>query len=208
MTKETEKPLDDLRAAGAVSATERTDPATSGPSSSGLSRRMFLASAAATAGVVSWSNLTIINKAKAAGGLRILAWPGYDEKPVVGEFEETNKVKVEFKNYIGGEQMLQYYRAGAERHLRRHHQRRRIHPEVRRPERPRATESGKLPESRPVPPEVPRLPAAAGAATARPGASPRASASTASPTTRSIVSEEEVDSWSNRSLPRSSRARW
>ena len=28
---------------------------------------------------------------------------------MVGEFEETNKVKVEFKNYIGGEQMLQFY---------------------------------------------------------------------------------------------------
>ncbi len=40
---------------------------------------------------------------------RVLAWPGYDEKPVVGEFEEANKVKVEFKNYIGGEQMLQYF---------------------------------------------------------------------------------------------------
>jgi spermidine/putrescine transport system substrate-binding protein len=35
---------------------------------------------------------------------------GYDEKPVVGEFEEADKIKVEFKNYIGGEQMLQYSR--------------------------------------------------------------------------------------------------
>jgi spermidine/putrescine transport system substrate-binding protein len=41
--------------------------------------------------------------------LKVLAWPGYDEKPVVGEFEEANKIKVEFKNYIGGEQMLQYF---------------------------------------------------------------------------------------------------
>jgi spermidine/putrescine transport system substrate-binding protein len=80
------------------------------PNRSGLSRRTFLASSvAAAAGVVSWTNLTIVSKAKAADTLRVLAWPGYDEKPVVGEFEETNGVKVEFKNYIGGEQMLQYY---------------------------------------------------------------------------------------------------
>ena len=61
------------------------------------------------AGAVAWTNLTIINRAHAAPTLRVLAWPGYDEKPVVGEFEEANKVKVEFKNYIGGEQMLQYF---------------------------------------------------------------------------------------------------
>jgi len=76
---------------------------------SGLSRRKFLATTAAAAAAVSWSNLTIINKAKAASTLRVLAWPGYDEKPVVGQFEEENGVKVEFKNYIGGEQMMQFY---------------------------------------------------------------------------------------------------
>ncbi|RWC50522.1 MAG: extracellular solute-binding protein [Mesorhizobium sp.] len=76
---------------------------------SGLSRRKFLATTAAAAAAVSWSNLTIVNKAKAAGTLRVLAWPGYDEKPVVGQFEEENGVKVEFKNYIGGEQMMQFY---------------------------------------------------------------------------------------------------
>jgi spermidine/putrescine transport system substrate-binding protein len=72
----------------------------------GVSRRSLLAAAA---GAVAWSNLTIINKARAATTLKVLSWPGYDEKPVVGEFEEANKVKVEFKNYIGGEQMLQYF---------------------------------------------------------------------------------------------------
>lgn len=72
----------------------------------GLTRREALAAGA----VVTWSALTIGHRsARAAGPLRILAWPGYDEKPVVGEFEEANKVKVEFKNYIGGEQMLQYF---------------------------------------------------------------------------------------------------
>jgi len=72
-----------------------------------ISRRAFVAAATA-AGAVSWTNLTIF-QASAQAPLRVLAWPGYDEKPVVGEFEEANKVKVEFKNYIGGEQMLQFY---------------------------------------------------------------------------------------------------
>ena len=72
---------------------------------SGVTRRGILFGA----GAVAWTNLTIINKASAATALRVLSWPGYDEKPVVGEFEEANKVKVEFKNYIGGEQMLQYF---------------------------------------------------------------------------------------------------
>ena len=89
--------------------TERKKPGASVAAAShqaaGLSRREALVGSAA----VAWASLTIIDKAKAAAPLRILAWPGYDEKPVVGEFEEANKVKVEFKNYIGGEQMLQYF---------------------------------------------------------------------------------------------------
>lgn len=80
-----------------------------GGASTPLTRRKFIIRTAVAAGAVSWSNLTLINRARAADTLRVLAWPGYDEKPVVGEFEETNKVKVEFKNYIGGEQMLQFY---------------------------------------------------------------------------------------------------
>ena len=105
MAKHPDKPADPTPA---MKPAEGTAPRP--PAGSGLSRRSFLASAAATAGVVSWSNLTIINKARAASKtLRILAWPGYDEKPVVGAFEEANGVKVEFKNYIGGEQMMQFY---------------------------------------------------------------------------------------------------
>jgi spermidine/putrescine transport system substrate-binding protein len=77
----------------------------SAAAAAGLTRRQTLIGAAA----VGWANLTIINKARAATALRVLAWPGYDEKPVVGEFEEANQLKVEFKNYIGGEQMLQYF---------------------------------------------------------------------------------------------------
>lgn len=78
-------------------------------SAASMSRRALLKTAAATAAVVPWTNLTLINKSKAAQTLRVLAWPGYDEKPVVGEFEDLHKIKVEFKNYIGGEQMLQFY---------------------------------------------------------------------------------------------------
>jgi spermidine/putrescine transport system substrate-binding protein len=111
VAKKPEKPFDHAAPARAVPAAEKraaTAPAKS--SRNGLSRRTFLASAAAAAGAVSWSNLTIISKARAASKtLRILSWPGYDEKPVVGPFEEKYGVKVEFKNYIGGEQMMQFY---------------------------------------------------------------------------------------------------
>jgi len=41
--------------------------------------------------------------------LRILAWPGYNEPEVIGDFEKQFNVKVEFKAYIGGEQMLQFF---------------------------------------------------------------------------------------------------
>jgi len=41
--------------------------------------------------------------------MRVLCWPGYEEKPVVEEFEQKNDCKVEFKTYIGGEQMLQFF---------------------------------------------------------------------------------------------------
>ena len=34
---------------------------------------------------------------------------GYEEKDVIQEFEDTHGVKVEFKIYIGGEQMLQFF---------------------------------------------------------------------------------------------------
>lgn len=47
----------------------------------------------------------------AAGGgtLRILSWAGYDEPEIIGKFEQENNVKVEFKTYVGGEQMLQFF---------------------------------------------------------------------------------------------------
>ncbi len=39
----------------------------------------------------------------------MLCWPGYEERDVIGPFEDEMKTKVEFKTYIGGEQMMQFY---------------------------------------------------------------------------------------------------
>ncbi|MBD3886671.1 spermidine/putrescine ABC transporter substrate-binding protein [Phormidium tenue FACHB-886] len=47
--------------------------------------------------------------ASSGGTLRILSWSGYDEPEVIGKFEQENNVKVEFKTYVGGEQMLQFF---------------------------------------------------------------------------------------------------
>lgn len=44
-----------------------------------------------------------------SGTLRVLSWPGYDEPDVVEEFQDQHKVKLEFKTYLGGEQMLQFF---------------------------------------------------------------------------------------------------
>ncbi len=41
--------------------------------------------------------------------LRLLTWPGYDEPEVIRGFEEEYGVTVEFKTYLGGEQMLQFF---------------------------------------------------------------------------------------------------
>ena len=74
-----------------------------------ISRRTFLGSAA-TAGAAAATGLTVFSRnAKAADRLRILTWPGYEEKIVIEEFEDTHGVKVDFKTYIGGEQMLQFF---------------------------------------------------------------------------------------------------
>jgi len=47
--------------------------------------------------------------AASGGTLRILSWSGYDEPEVIGKFEEQTGAKVEFKTYVGGEQMLQFF---------------------------------------------------------------------------------------------------
>lgn len=93
-----------------------------------MSRRKFIQYAsvasltAATAKLTSCasapSNTTSEASPAAAGGspaaggggtLRILSWAGYDEPEVIGKFEQEKGVKVEFKTYVGGEQMLQTF---------------------------------------------------------------------------------------------------
>ena len=41
------------------------------------------------------------------GTIRVLSWPGYEDKAVISKFEQDTGTRVEFKNYVGGEQMLQ-----------------------------------------------------------------------------------------------------
>jgi spermidine/putrescine transport system substrate-binding protein len=75
-----------------------------------ISRRSLLGSVAAGAATASFGNFTIFSRhAHAAEPLRVLCWPGYEEKDVIAEFEDLHKTKVEFKIYIGGEQMLQFF---------------------------------------------------------------------------------------------------
>jgi spermidine/putrescine transport system substrate-binding protein len=76
-----------------------------------ITRRKFLGAAGvAAAGAAAASNLTIFSRqAKAADRLRVLTWTGYEEKVVIEEFEDTHGVKVDFKTYVGEEQMLQFF---------------------------------------------------------------------------------------------------
>lgn len=75
-----------------------------------ISRRKLLGAAGAGAAAAAFGNFTIFSRqAHAAEPLRILCWPGYEERDVIGEFEELHKTRVEFKIYIGGEQMMQFF---------------------------------------------------------------------------------------------------
>ena len=91
---------------------------------SALSRRRFIRYASLTAGALAATKLascgssstpTETDTADAGTGtagagktLRILSWAGYDEPEIIGPFEEKMGVTVEFKTYVGGEQMLQF----------------------------------------------------------------------------------------------------
>ena len=60
-------------------------------SGSKATRRRFL-SAATAGGVAAWSGLTIFSRRPTPpAACASSAWPGYDEKPVVEEFEETEQ---------------------------------------------------------------------------------------------------------------------
>lgn len=75
-----------------------------------VERRTVLKAGAAAAGAVAASPLAVFSRsARAADRLRVLTWPGYEEKNVAEEFEDTHGIKIEFKVYIGGEQMLRSF---------------------------------------------------------------------------------------------------
>lgn len=75
-----------------------------------VNRRTLLKGGVAAAGIAAAGKLTVFARtARAADKLRVLTWPGYEEKIVIEEFEDTHSVKVDFKIYIGGEQMLQFF---------------------------------------------------------------------------------------------------
>lgn len=85
-------------------------PKTTPSRSAEISRRTLLGGAAVGAAAAIIGNFTIFSRqAQAAEPLRVLCWPGYEEKDVIAEFEDLHKTKVDFKIYIGGEQMLQFF---------------------------------------------------------------------------------------------------
>ena len=79
--------------------------------SSSVTRRRFLGTGAAAVSAVAVATgpTIFVKKAAAADGLNILTWPGYEEKGVIEEFEDTHGVKVKFKTFLGEEQMLQFF---------------------------------------------------------------------------------------------------
>ena len=73
-------------------------------------RKLLGTTVAAVSSVIAASGpMVFVKNAAAAKGLRILCWPGYEEKGVIEEFEDTHGVKVDFKIFIGEEQMLQFF---------------------------------------------------------------------------------------------------
>ena len=82
-----------------------------------LTRRKFIrfastaAVATATVKLIGCSSQNDSEASSQGSGktLRILSWAGYDEPEIIDPFEKENGVKVEFKTYVGGEQMLQFF---------------------------------------------------------------------------------------------------
>ena len=80
-----------------------------------LTRRKFIRFAStaavttATVKLIGCSSQNASDAGQGGGNLRILSWAGYDEPEIIGPFEEEHGVKVEFKTYVGGEQMLQFF---------------------------------------------------------------------------------------------------
>jgi len=68
---------------------------------------MAAAAAGSTLGTFTFFHRSAV--AQSSEPLRVLCWPGYEERQVIEEFEDLHKTKVDFKIYIGGEQMLQFF---------------------------------------------------------------------------------------------------
>ena len=99
--------------------------------------------------------------AHAAGRMRVLCWPGYEEKPVVEEFEQKNDCKVEFKTYIGGEQMLQFFAQSPKGTFDAIISDAEYVQKLTAQKAIDVLKARRLPQSRRLPPEVPRFSAAA-----------------------------------------------
>lgn len=89
--------------------TPDTPPSSSGPD---LDRRSVLKGMSAAAAGTTFGTFSIFSKsaqAQSSEPLRVLCWPGYEERQVIEEFEDLHGTNVEFRIYIGGEQMLQFF---------------------------------------------------------------------------------------------------
>ena len=61
-------------------------------------------------GAAAVGSLTVFSRgARAADRLRILTWPGYEERAVIQEFEDASGVRVDFDTYVGGDRMLRIF---------------------------------------------------------------------------------------------------
>ncbi|MEM1287684.1 MAG: extracellular solute-binding protein [Pseudomonadota bacterium] len=100
----------DKKADNAIKDDTAVTPAASQPpeDSKGTSRRTVLKGLAGGAAFA--TSFSIFSReSRADESLRVLCWPGYEESAVIEEFEDLHGVKVDFKIYIGGEQMLQFF---------------------------------------------------------------------------------------------------
>lgn len=70
-----------------------------------ISRRGFLKGAAAT-GVLAATNQWSLASASEPNVLNYLSWPGNADPYLIADFEKAHNVKVNIKEYVGGDQML------------------------------------------------------------------------------------------------------
>lgn len=72
-----------------------------------LSRRGFLRGVTALAGTAAASGIALDRAyPQSAKVVKLLSWPGHGSQDVIGPFEEKTGIKVQTKEYTGGEEML------------------------------------------------------------------------------------------------------